>query len=228
MALNIVKGNMYGFVTHIWNAIKGQCPHSCTYCYMSKRGKLNPARLDGKELRTDLGRGNTIFVGSSCDMWAEEIPSDWIGLTLLRCQKHWENHYFFQSKNPSRFLDFTSGIFNFHHLAKSVTFCTTIETNRIYPAMGNTCSPEIRATFMGALSSLFPTHLTIEPVLDFDLDELLKLIAKCKPIQVNIGADSKGCKLPEPSAEKLNNLIVELNNMVPKVYLKPNLKRLLG
>ena len=32
--LNKQKGNMYGFVTHTWNVIKGKCPHDCEYCYM--------------------------------------------------------------------------------------------------------------------------------------------------------------------------------------------------
>jgi len=28
MTLNKQKGNMYGFVTHTWNVIKGKCPHT--------------------------------------------------------------------------------------------------------------------------------------------------------------------------------------------------------
>jgi DNA repair photolyase len=77
MALNKQKGNMYGFVTHTWNPIKGICPHGCEYCYMRGRVQSYP-HLDEKELRVDLGSGNTIFVGSSCDMWAAEIPEEWI------------------------------------------------------------------------------------------------------------------------------------------------------
>ena len=62
--LNKQKGNMYGFVTHTWNAIKGKCPHDCEYCYMKvfPQGEL---RLDEKEFKTDLGRNNIVFVGSS-------------------------------------------------------------------------------------------------------------------------------------------------------------------
>ena len=218
---------MYGFITHTFNMVKGTCPHGCEYCYMSKRGKLNPPRFDRKELKSDLGSGNTIFVGSSCDMWAEEIPTDWIAWTLLHCQKHWNNRYFFQSKNPSRFLEFVTNCINFDNLVREVTFCTTIETNRIYTQMGNTPSPKVRAIFMEGLSKVFPTHLTIEPIMDFDIDKLLYLALTCNPIQVNIGADSKGCKLPEPSAEKVKELIKELKKFT-KVYEKSNLKRLLN
>lgn len=34
MALTKSRGNMYPFVTHTWNAIKGMCFHDCPYCYM--------------------------------------------------------------------------------------------------------------------------------------------------------------------------------------------------
>jgi DNA repair photolyase len=34
MPLNPSKGNMYPFVTHTWNPIRGKCPHDCSYCYM--------------------------------------------------------------------------------------------------------------------------------------------------------------------------------------------------
>ena len=226
MPLNKVKGNMYGFVTHTWNTVKGICPHGCQYCYMSKRGKLNPVRLDTREFKTDLGTGNTIFVGSSCDMWAEAIPDDWILATLFHMKKFPNNTYFFQSKNPSRFFEFMLYL-NFSHAFQEVIFCTTVETNRVYPQMGSTLSPLIRTTFMKAVSEFHKTHITIEPIMDFDLKRLLMLIKRVNPVQVNIGADSKGCKLPEPSPEKLNSLIQELRGLVPVVYLKPNLKRLL-
>ena len=57
MALNKSAGNMYDFVTHTWNTVKGLCPHGCSYCYMKRWGTQNPVRFDAKELRTDLGKG---------------------------------------------------------------------------------------------------------------------------------------------------------------------------
>jgi len=117
------KGNMYSWVTHQWNAIKGECPHGCTYCYMKRWGKQKPLRFDESELRTDLGSGNFIFVGSSCDMWANIIPDEWIFRTLCHCNK-FDNTYLFQSKNPVRFLDFME------EMPERIYLCTTIETNR--------------------------------------------------------------------------------------------------
>ena len=52
---------MYEWVTHTWNAIKGICPHDCAYCYM-KRFPLKEPRLDEKEMLTDLGHDNFIFI----------------------------------------------------------------------------------------------------------------------------------------------------------------------
>ena len=54
MPLNKSTGNMYDFITHTWNTIKGECPHECSYCYMSRWGKQPPLHFDEKELKTDL------------------------------------------------------------------------------------------------------------------------------------------------------------------------------
>ena len=72
---------MYPFVSHTWNVIRGKCPHECIYCYM-KKFKVGELRFEEKELKTNLGKGNFIFVGSSIDMWAEQIPDEWIEKVL--------------------------------------------------------------------------------------------------------------------------------------------------
>jgi hypothetical protein len=72
-----------------------------------------------------------------------------------------------------------------------------------------------------------PKYVTIEPILDFDLDEMVDLIKRCEPIQVNIGADSGNHKLPEPSKEKVLQLIDVLNEFT-LVKRKKNLKRIIG
>jgi len=65
-------------------------------------------------------------------------------------------------------------------------------------------------------------QITIEPIMDFDLFEFVELIKYIQPIQVNIGADSKNHGLPEPSAEKINALISEIEKFT-KVHKKENL-----
>ena len=77
--LNKSAGNMYDWVTHTWNTIKGKCYHSCSYCSIKSIAKRfnsvqKDARFDSKELKTNLGSGNFIFVGSSNDMFSKDIP----------------------------------------------------------------------------------------------------------------------------------------------------------
>ncbi|MBD3231124.1 hypothetical protein GF322_00520 [Candidatus Dependentiae bacterium] len=217
--LNKQSGNMYKFVTHTWNPIKGKCSHNCKYCYMKVWGKQKPARLVKKELKDDLGAGNFIFVGSSCDMWADDIPMEWVVKVLKKCKEH-NNKYLFQSKNPERFV--CIDILDF---PKNMVLGTTIESNKMYN-ISNAPNVEDRVYWLSHMSQIFETTVTIEPILDFELSELVDLIKRVSPTWINIGADSKGHGLPEPSKKKIDKLVKELKK-VTKVNLKKNLNRLL-
>lgn len=86
--LNPRKGDMYKFVNYTWNPIKGKCLHDCSYCYMKQiNPNFNPPRLAEYELNTDLGCGRSIFIGSSTDMFAKDIPSKWIDRVLDYCHR---------------------------------------------------------------------------------------------------------------------------------------------
>lgn len=216
------KGNMFEWVTHTWNAVKGKCSHDCKYCYM-KIFPLGELRLDRKELLTDFGEGNTIFVGSSCDMWADDVPEEWIRETLRHCKKFPLNKYLFQTKNPKRMYELRNLI------PKGSIVGTTIETNRFYKEMGKTPMPEERAKYLGLLGECemgFMKEVTIEPIMDFDVMELFRLVLSCKPQFVNIGADSKNHSLPEPSKEKIMDFVYKLRSEI-KVVEKSNMGRLL-
>ena len=213
---------MYDFITHTWNTIKGECPHGCSYCYMKRWGKQPPLHFDEKELKTDLGKGNFIFVGSSCDMFAESIPYEWIIKTLDYCAQYPENNYFLQTKNPDRFSSFLN------ELNLNFSICITLETNRSYGTIMNKCpSPADRALALAWIHNC-NKYITIEPIMDFDLPEFITMIKHCNPRQVNIGADSssKRNKLPEPPKEKILELIAELEKFTTVVQ-KKNLHRLL-
>ena len=225
MALNESKGNMYSWITHTWNTVKGECPHGCTYCYMKRWGKQKPLHFDEKELNTDLrifqpSEFKNIFIGSSCDLFADEVPREWIEKTLDKLQ--FTSHaYLLQTKNPARLMSFLDKIPSFSNI------CTTIETNRFYPEIMQKCpKPVERAYWMAKISNAFQTYITIEPIMDFDLDLMVQLIRMCNPAQVNIGADSGNNHLPEPSKEKLLSLIDELKKFTV-IDQKRNLARLL-
>jgi protein gp37 len=220
MTLNKQKGNMYGFASHTWNVIKGKCPHDCDYCYMKvfPQGEL---RFDEKELKTDLGRNNFIFVGSSCDMWANEVTDSLINLVLEHCNKFQKNTYLFQSKNPSRFIKFRDKL-----ISMNCVLGTTIETNRQDLLDKYSGGEGIHARSDAMTIKGFRKMITIEPIMDFDVMPFISEIKRTNPEWVNIGADSKNHNLPEPSAFKIENLIKELQKFT-KIISKDNLNRLL-
>lgn len=215
--MNKSTGNMYGFVDHTWNPVTGRCPHGCSYCYM-KRFPLGKLRLNRKVLKENFGDDKNIFVCSGTDLFCQDVPNEWIQEVLDRVRCNMNIRFLLQTKNPYRMLLFK--------IPKNAILCTTIETNRIYPEMGDTDNPELRASALKSLSVEYDTMVTIEPVMDFDLEEMVRIVSMCNPVQVNIGADSKGSGLSEPGREKILDLISRLNP-VTKVFQKENLGRLL-
>jgi len=187
---------------------------------MKRWGEQKETHFDERELKTDLGTGNFIFVGSSCDMWARDVPDIWIVKTI-EYALGFKNKYLFQTKNPNRYFDFRI------YYPGNITIGTTIETNRIYPQMGHTPPPHERAKYLNRLFGKVPVMVTIEPIMNFDLGVLAGLVRLCQPEWVNIGADSGGHKLPEPSLRKVKDLISELMKFT-EVKIKKNLKRIIG
>jgi DNA repair photolyase len=221
MALNKSKGNMFDFITHTWNPIKGACFHDCPYCYMKRWGTLKPPRFDNTELKTDLGEGNFIFIGSSIDIFAANIENDWLLNTFCKAIGY-NNKYLLQTKNPFRYHAYLEDI-----IPSKFVLSTTIETNKfIYPYMGNTPAPQSRALAMKNIPKEYRRMVTIEPIMYFNLKSLIPLILSFNPEQVNIGANSGGYLLPEPSAKETRKLI-EILEKYTKVIQKPNLLRIL-
>lgn len=218
MALRESKGNMYSWTTHQWNPIGGFCSHDCSYCYVGKWGTKPMLHIREKEFSYDLGEQRTIFVVSGGDLFADNVPSDWIKRVLYHCHK-FNNTYLFQTKNPTRMLRF------YPEFPNNSIFCTTIETNRVYPQMGNTPHPKERAIAMGMLHGE-KRYLTIEPIMDFDADDLLELVRISGASQVNVGADSGGHGLIEPTKSKVISFLNELNKFTI-IDHKRNLNRLL-
>jgi hypothetical protein len=169
-----------------------------------KSAPLKDIRIEDAEFKTDLGSGNIIFVGSSIDLWAVDVPDEWIFRTLDYCDR-FDNRYLFQSKNPDRFLAFTS-----HPVFRKSVFCTTVETNRWYPhVMHFSPKPQYRAAAMAEMKGMgFTTLVTAEPLMDFDLEPMVDLLMACAPSQVNIGKNTNWNRsVPEPTAAKAQALV---------------------
>ncbi len=225
MPLNKSKGNMYGFITDSWNPIRGKCSHECKYCYNLGRPFFEKdVQLVEKELKTRLGKDKFIFVGSSTDMFADNIPFEWIKEVLLTCFDNMldnsDNKFLFQTKNPKRFKEF---VFSYDRMI----LCSTIESNRDYDSVSKAPSIAERVKEMADLKRKnYQVMLTLEPILDFDLEAFKNMIDRIKPNYINIGADSKGHKLPEPNKIKLRKFVSFLKE-TSYLTIKPNLRRLL-
>jgi hypothetical protein len=221
MPLKKATGNMYSWITHTWNPVRGECPFQCSYCYVKRGGKQNPLHLDEKDLRTNLGASNFVFVCSGCDLFHPDIPRKWIERIISYTSLFFQNKYLWHTKNPGRASEFS-----YWQFPSDSFLCATVETNRSYTCMGTNFKPLERIA--GLSSWLYGRMVTVEPILDFDggPDGFARLLRIANPYQVNIGADSGHNNLPEPSREKVEELI-ELLAPHTKIHLKNNLRRIL-
>lgn len=211
---------MYPWCNATKNYIKGRCSHNCSYCYVKDimkrfRKKQPEPYLDEKEFKENLGKDKIIFVGSSIDMFAVNIPSLWIERVLEHCRK-FDNTYLFQTKNPKRFSEFI--------FPKKTILGISLESNCDYK-LTKAPTPRRRVVDFYEVPALRKI-LNLEPLCDFDLDVMVSWIKQIKPEFVSIGGDSKNKGLQEPPAWKVNKLIEELKKFT-SVRIKDNLKRLM-
>jgi len=224
------KGNMYDFAV-AWNALHGECSHKCVYC-STKTLKRFPVmqkcysgepRLNHVAMKENLYKGKykdkLIFVCGQNDLFTTKVHEDIIVEILNYCNNFPKAKFLFQTKN-TEMLKYYSYL-----LPKNSIICTTIETNRDYKL---SVAPSIndRLNWFNQIER-YEKHITIEPICDFDLDIFSNMLISAKPVQINIGADSKKHNLPEPSKKKILQLIYILEKANIKVHKKSNLKRLL-
>lgn len=229
MPLKESKGNMYPWVTHTHTHLGGECPHKCVYCYVDSPRWGRPKRYTGdlrlleREFSVRYGSGKTIFIENCNDLFAADVPDKFIIRILNHCLLFPENSYVFQTKNPARYFSLFPGSF----FPPNSIFGCTIETNREIPAeISLAPQPETRMLLMEKLPGCVRKFITIEPVLDFDVDILASWIARIRPEFLNLGADSKGHGLPEPTFEKIMAFTEKLQEYGIELREKHNLIRL--
>lgn len=231
MPLKKSAGNMYDWVTHTHSHLGGECPHKCSYCYVQRnRFGVHPRyqgniRLIEKELDVDYGSGNTIFIEHMNDLFVSGINPEVIHKILEHCGKYPNNEYVFQTKNPGNaFINYREAL----PLKRVMMIGTTIESNRDYPAWSYAPKPLFRYEGIKMFSGDgYKTFITIEPIMDFDVEPFVQMIYEAKPQFVNIGADSKRCGLSEPTPTKVKEFIVELQKRGIVIKKKSNLARFL-
>ena len=239
MPINKSRGNMYTWVTHTHAHLYGRCAYRCSYCYaMRVRGwdprlagkNGNKTYLSERELEANyngcLVNGKIVprvyFIDHMNDLFSPGVSPRWINAVLEHTRSYPAHTYVFQTKNPERANRYLS-VFPPNRMIG-----TTIETNRNMSAFS--CAPSAAERIKGIRSIGFynETFVTIEPIMDFDLLALATIIVDIRPTFVTIGADSKGTGLPEPSAEKVIDLIDILKMKKIPIRDKHNLGRILG
>lgn len=234
MGLIRQSGNMYPWVTHMHSHLEGRCPHECSYCYVqAQERRFRTGKYEGHvrfcpdELGVKYGTGKTIFLEHKSDLFSEGVSDEVIALILAHARGWPGNDYVLQTKNPERVL---AAVPKF---PERVMVGVTIETNREDVIREFSKAPPVcrRVYSMMALRRIYPrvkTFVTIEPVMEMDWPILLAAIRWIMPDFVNIGADSKGGKLPEPREADLWNLLHGLADAGIPVRRKHNLERILG
>lgn len=229
MSLKKVKSgsNMYEWISHLHSHLGGECSHKCRYCYVDnpKFGRhpkfSGQIRLFEEEFGVNYGEGKTIFIEYQNDLFAEDVPNEYIRRIIAHCVSYPKNTYMFQTKNPDRMLEWLL------FLPVNSILGTTIETNRVIEGMSEAPLPSSRYIAMLKIPSNFKRFLTLEPILDFDVEVLCKWIVGIKPDFINLGADSKNHNLPEPTVEKIMKLVDMLHESGIELREKHNLQRLM-
>ena len=204
--------NMYAD-TKTWSPFMG-CKFGCTYCLTSfqlqaKRQKhrctecynytphFHPDRL------SKIPAKNTIFVCGNADIAfasARQITQIIDAINNYN-KKHPTNGktFYLQSKRPSCIKPFLA------LLPRNVIILTTLETNRNKNYSKVSKAPVPSERYKQFLALDYPRKVvTIEPIMDFDVDKFSKWILTLKPEYVWLGFNSrKKPVLPEPPEAKM-------------------------
>ena len=238
-AISVVKKlarkNMYSLSVKQWNPFIG-CNFSCIYCTTSfqaqiKRhsnainpntGKKNcpkcskwtphahPERLN--EYLPKTKKGEFIFVCSNGDI--SFCPTPYLKQILKRIEEKPDRTFLLQSKNPITFNRIKS-------IPPNLILGTTIETNRDALASKVSKAPIVSKRFEDFLKvKHHKKMITIEPVLEFDINTMLEWCKKVKPVMIWMGYDSKKRLDGEPTLTLFRELRRRLKGLGFNVLLK--------
>lgn len=227
-----MSSNMYDWVTKTWNPLAGECAHRCPYCYMNAMRKrynnpkwIGEPRIDEKAFLSARFKPNdVVFVQNISDLFAWDVKEADIFRIMMKCRSFIDTgtRFVFQTRNVSR------GVL-FNLIPDGSFLGTTIDTNRDIGCKSDNKARE-RSHYLrdfGRFAKDVKRFVTIEPVLKFDIDDMIALLVEATPDFINIGADSKKSGLEEPIAVELEELIFEIKQIGIEIRCKSNLDRIL-
>lgn len=228
MNLNKTKGNMYQDVDYTANPIRGECYCKCDYCYirnsyiMSQHYQGQPRLINSFDgFPENKGR---IFVGSGIDMFAPNVQKRDIIKVLKAASQAEGNEYLFQT----RFLRNIPNFIKYIDMDRMM-FGTTIESGKTYTTT-KAPSPQDRLLNAWIVSRYYNLRsmISVEPIMDFDVNSFTGAIISSQPEYVSIGADSGNNNLDEPPKNKVLDFISKLKKASIETRIKPNLERIIG
>jgi len=223
---------MFKSINRSWNVFVG-CQFNCVYCCARKLAETRlrnrrrykdgfvPHLVEEELLKTFKPSEFilVVFMGDIAFATREEFLR-----ILARIREFPQTDFLIQTKNPRQLYDWREDWGT--GLPPNVYAGTTIESNRDY-GLSNAPSPYDRFRYLTG----YPHNrkfLSIEPVMDFDVEKLVSWVRIIQPDIVEVGADNYHNNLPEPSWEKVEELLKRLREFVPRVEEKEGLERLRG
>ena len=197
--------------TKTWNPFKG-CEFDCIYCEASfkrqaKRQKNRCTKCYNyvphfhHERLNKIPRADLVFACANGDIsFAKKDQME----DILKAMRYKPKQTFLlQTKNPECMEDF--------RIPSNVIIGTTIETNRDTRKISKAPVPLNRYISLDALSCR--KAVTIEPIMNFDLDVMIDWLCALNPEIAWIGYNNypNSVHLEEPTLEKTKSLIDELN-----------------
>jgi protein gp37 len=209
----ILDSRMFDVINATWNPVIG-CLHNCQYCWARAltetrlrniekyRDGFKPKLVD-YELKKRFHR-KFVFVSDMGDLFGDWVPKEWIVKVLEAIRNSPRSYFLFLTKNPRRYMEFID------MYPGNVVLGATIETNREYEVSRAPAHIE-RYKSMAELP-LKNKLISIEPVMDFDLETFTQWIKDINPAIVYVGYDNYNNRLPEPSLDKTKQLIEKLKS----------------
>ena len=222
---------MFKSVTETWNVFIG-CRFDCSYCNAKKAAETRfrhvtryvdgfTPKLIESELRRCFKPGDFIFVTYMGDIaWATR---EQVRIILDRIQQFPKTSFLIQSKNPRQFY-----LWQFQGITipPNVVLGTTLETNRDY-GLSKAPAPLVRYLEFSQIRHI-RKFVSIEPIMDFDLDDFSFMLGNLHPDIIEVGADNYHNHLTEPPWSKIQALLENLRRVCPRVEEKQGLERLKG
>lgn len=209
---------------NVWVGCKFECTYCCARSQALTRLKHSPRYRNGfephfvkEELSKTFKPGEFIMVPFMGDI--AFASRDEVKLILLRMLRFPETNFLFCSKNPGAFTKW--GIYE---LPRNLYLGTTLESNRDY-RVSKAPPPLLRVKDLAKID--WPKKfVSIEPIMDFDLEIFVSWLHWLKPAIIEVGADNYHSHLQEPSGSKVASLLEHLRDICPTVVEKKGLERL--